>query len=452
LKHISRTYFLITVVLIVMTLLFEGIFHFIIDFNTEKHQIKSTIEQMVGMVEEPAAQASYNIDVELAQKVVEGLVEYRYNAEAQIINDFGDIIGSASSEVPDEGINYQKGIQISENNTISAALSTPDSKLRVGSLILRVNGRFLTNDLMGRLALKIGFLLFWDLILILILTAVFYYWLVRPILQITTNILFLDVENPGGKALPVPRSHTNDELGQLVVTINRVLSDLSDYMTMLKNNEQQIKNSLKEKEVLLQEIHHRVKNNLQIISSLLNLQTSTVEEPQIKKAITESQNRISAMSLVHEELYNSDNLSNINFTVYLQKLSAKLSNIYAADTSVSIIVDMPNIFLDVSTTIVCGLIANELISNALKYAFTDRDQGTIELITAERNGVIEFSVSDDGVGLPEDLKKRSQTSLGLRLVEGLVGQIQGSFTIADSDGTRFIIQFPYSTIEKDHFS
>ncbi len=403
---------------------------------------------MVGIVEESAAQASYNIDVELAQKVAEGLVEYRYNAEVQIINDFGDIIGSARSELPDEQNDYQKGIQISENNTISVPLTAPGSELSVGRLVLRINGRFVTNDLLGRLALKISFLLFWDLILILVLTAVFYYWLVRPILHITTNILLLDVKNPGENVLPVPHNHRDDELGQLVVTINRVLTDLSDYMKMLKQNEQEIKNSLKEKEVLLQEIHHRVKNNLQIISSLLNLQTSTVEEPQIIKAITESQNRISAMSLVHEELYGSDNLSKINFKIYLQKLSAKLRNIYAGNTSVIVTSDMPDLFLDISTTIVCGLIANELISNALKYAFPGRRKGKIELCTEEQDGGIEFSVSDDGVGLPEDLKKRSQAGLGLRLVEGLAAQIRGSVKIADSGGTRFVIKFPYSEIRE----
>jgi PAS domain S-box-containing protein len=207
--------------------------------------------------------------------------------------------------------------------------------------------------------------------------------------------------------------------------------------------EQQVTASLNEKEVLLREIHHRVKNNLQIISSLLNLQARHVHNPQTVEAFQESQQRVRSMALVHEKLYQSQDLASIDLAEYIRSLAQYLSRAYGLDQHrVSIEVIAKDVFLDINTAIPCGLIVNELISNSLKYAFPDGRSGQVA-VTVNSGGdrQLTLTVTDDGVGFPEDLDLGNTQSLGLQLVDTLVTQLDGTIALDRDSGTTFRVTF-----------
>jgi PAS domain S-box-containing protein len=200
--------------------------------------------------------------------------------------------------------------------------------------------------------------------------------------------------------------------------------------------------SLREKEALLKEVHHRVKNNLQIISSLLNLQADQVRDPAALAVLGESQNRVRAMALVHETLYRSENFARIDLAVYLEGLCAQLLRAYGTDPErVCLELQVPGTTLDLDRAIPCGLLVNELVSNALKYAFPDGRQGRLEVALGTQDGVYALAVGDDGIGLPEGLDFRSTRTLGLQLVCGIAQQLGGTVELDRTGGTRFTITF-----------
>jgi two-component sensor histidine kinase len=218
-----------------------------------------------------------------------------------------------------------------------------------------------------------------------------------------------------------------------------VFRDITDR----KRAEEQIRTSLREKEVLLKEIHHRVKNNLQIIVSLLSLQSTYTTDTEYQHVLTDSQNRIKSMALIHEKLYQSDNLANLDFTEYITTLVHELIKTYSADPhriSLTMNIDIPHLELD--HAIACGLIINELMSNALKYAFPDDREGEIHLSLHTSDGTATLKVSDDGVGLPADFSIKTAETLGLRLVDVLVhDQLDGELSVDDTEGTTFTVTF-----------
>ncbi|WP_424358376.1 histidine kinase N-terminal 7TM domain-containing protein [Methanocella sp. MCL-LM] len=205
--------------------------------------------------------------------------------------------------------------------------------------------------------------------------------------------------------------------------------------------EEEVKASLHEKEVLLKEIHHRVKNNLQIISSLLSLQSGTLCDEGDKNAFRESQNRIKTMALIHEKLYRSRDLSHIDFGDYARNLASHLASSYMVNPGVRIEIDTGDISLDIDQTIPCGLIINELVSNSLKYAFTDSRPGKIRVCMSKDGPRYTLTVSDDGAGLPSGFEFRSCQSLGLQLVNTLVDQLEGTIDLEPGAGTTFKITF-----------
>ncbi len=215
-------------------------------------------------------------------------------------------------------------------------------------------------------------------------------------------------------------------------------------ITDRKRIEEELKRNVEEKEILLREVHHRVKNNLSIISSLLNLQSSMIKTPeQALAAFQNSRERIQAMSLVHEELYKSMDYSRVDMEEYVGKLLAQLAFAYGEDRGITLTRRIQNVELDVSTSIPCGLILNELITNAYKYAFPEGRAGTILIdlrITPE--GVAEMRVSDDGIGMPAGIDLETSDSLGLTLVRLLVDQLRGTLRMSTGDGTAFTIRFP----------
>lgn len=206
--------------------------------------------------------------------------------------------------------------------------------------------------------------------------------------------------------------------------------------------EDQIKASLREKEVLLREIHHRVKNNLQIISSLLNLQSRYIKDKQVLHVFKESQNRIKSMVLIHKKLYQSKDLARVDFAEYIRSLIADLFRSYKADYDlITLKTNIDDVFLGIDTAIPCGLIINELVSNSLKYAFED-GQGEIRIdLHSEKEGKFTLIVSDSGVGFPKDLDFRNTESLGLQLACTLVDQLQGTIELDRTCGTKFKIAF-----------
>ncbi|MBU7025862.1 MAG: PAS domain-containing protein [Theionarchaea archaeon] len=216
-----------------------------------------------------------------------------------------------------------------------------------------------------------------------------------------------------------------------------VLRDITD-----RKRSEKIKASLKEKEILLQEIHHRVKNNLQIVSSLLNLQSQYIKDKKYAEMLRESQNRIKSMALIHERLYQSENLAKINLNEYIKTLVHTLIRSYKVSTErIELQIDVEDVSFGIDAAIPCGLIINELVSNSLKHAFPDR-KGKIAVILHSVDGIIELTVSDNGVGIPEDIDFKNTETLGLRLVTILAeDQLNGKVNLIKSKGTTFHITF-----------
>jgi PAS domain S-box-containing protein len=203
-----------------------------------------------------------------------------------------------------------------------------------------------------------------------------------------------------------------------------------------------IRAALKERETLLKEIHHRVKNNMQVVSSLLSLQAAQATEPETIEILNESQRQIRSMALIHEKLYSSGSLAEIDFGDYVKSLVDDLLRMYNVPLgTVTITTDIENVQLGVDTAIHCALIINELVSNSLKYAFPDGRTGDVTVALQRANGVHTLTVADDGVGFPADLDFRATDSLGMQLVVMLVNQLDGTITLDRTKGTTFIITF-----------
>jgi PAS domain S-box-containing protein len=214
-------------------------------------------------------------------------------------------------------------------------------------------------------------------------------------------------------------------------------------ITDRKMAEEKLKASLKEKEVLLREIHHRVKNNLQIISSLLNLQSRHIKDEPSLDMFQESRNRVRSMALVHEKLYRSGDLAKIDISEYIQSLANHLFVSYGVNSSsIELNVEVKDVYMDINTSIPCGLIINELVANSLKHAFLGRKKGKIRIfLQSENKSQFRLVVSDDGVGLPGSLDVSKNESLGLQLVTMLIEQLHGTLTIDRNHGTSFEIVF-----------
>lgn len=231
-------------------------------------------------------------------------------------------------------------------------------------------------------------------------------------------------------------------------------------ITELKNVEKQLKSSISEKELLLREVHHRVKNNMQIISSILNLQSVHLKDKIALNTLKESRNRVKSMAIVHEELYQSDDLSKIDFAEYIKRLVAELFNSYGVSQQViTSKISTENIFLDIDTAIHCGLIVNELVSNSLKHAFPliEKIEATKSLESPKFNDNIKkgeinvefylndahytLLIEDNGIGFPENIDPQNTKTLGLKLVNTLVNQVGGEIKINTDKGSSFKIIF-----------
>ncbi|MDQ7818005.1 MAG: histidine kinase dimerization/phosphoacceptor domain -containing protein [Melioribacteraceae bacterium] len=242
----------------------------------------------------------------------------------------------------------------------------------------------------------------------------------------------------------------NEKLSTLVEVSNHVSVAIMqlNFEEKLKIHSEEMKHSLEEKEILLKEIHHRVKNNLQVISSLLSLQSMNIKDEANLSIFKDSQMRVRSIALVHEKLYQSTDLSRIDFAEYIKNLVSYIKDSYIMSSqNIAIIFEMDKIFLSIDKAVTLGLLLNELLSNAFKYAFpkmeTPDDKKKFILIkfTTTEDSKLLLMVSDNGVGIPETHNIEASTSLGLKLVSNLISQINGKLTIKHKDNTEFAIVF-----------
>jgi two-component sensor histidine kinase len=247
-------------------------------------------------------------------------------------------------------------------------------------------------------------------------------------------------EEKGKKSLKSNDITLYHELGRLNNELTNTKRELTKKNIELTELNQQ-------KEMLLKEIHHRVKNNLMIISSLLNLQSRYIKDKESQEIFKESQNRAQSMALIHQRLYQSTDLKNIDFKEYITTLANDLYRTYVDDTSrVSLTLNIDECRIDINTAIPLGLILNELITNSMKHAFPGNEKGTINIDFKKNDDKYILIVSDDGVGFPEDLDYQKTDSLGLQLVNNLTDQISGELELDTTRGTTFKITFKENKI------
>jgi len=278
-------------------------------------------------------------------------------------------------------------------------------------------------------------------------------------------VKFLDpalTEHPQISGFEINVPHTRSGLA-LVLDVNATpsydktgqftgYSGIARDITVRKNLENEVAASLKEKEILLKEIHHRVKNNMQVISSLLSLQARLMKDPGSREAIRESQNRVMSIALVHEKLYQSKNLARIHYDEYLKEIAANLLHSYGIPAGkIQLDIHADDLVLPISKAIPVSLIINEMLSNALKYAFPKDRVGTITIDFRRTGEHYILIVKDDGVGLPKKIVLDTIETLGLQLVNSLVAQIQGTLTLQRENGTEYRIEFDFEPGEGDHY-
>jgi PAS domain S-box-containing protein len=245
-------------------------------------------------------------------------------------------------------------------------------------------------------------------------------------------------QNYGGLSMVLPQDQPMKH-GRTIETI------VSQASIALQHSfaEKAIKESLDEKEILLREIHHRVKNNMQIISSLLNLQSQHVEEAETLDILKESQGRVRSMAMIHEKLYQSPNFTKIDFKDYIEKLVSSLIYTYKLQRQdIKPVLEVKDVEMNIDTAIPCGLIINELVTNSLKYAFpTPESEGIIRIELNQIEDQFRLIISDNGVGLPPGILVEKSETLGLQLVNNLVKQLEGALQIDRVQGTKFTITF-----------
>jgi two-component sensor histidine kinase len=261
-------------------------------------------------------------------------------------------------------------------------------------------------------------------------------------------LVFLFLSFPVGLFVYITRSYGSlfasmeQEVSSRTFELNQSLANLTVSQVSLA-----AKNA--ENELLLKEIHHRVKNNLEVVSSLLELQSAQMEDPSVKTAMLSSQNRVQSMGIIHQKLYQGEHLASIEMRDYFVNLSESILDSFNADGRIRIECNMPKLVLDVDTAISIGLITNELITNSLKYAFKDKDKGAIKIsLTEDKNDknddyterFLLLKISDDGIGKPVDGKVKG-TGFGTQLINLLTIQLGGKLTYEVNNGTTVLLAF-----------
>jgi two-component sensor histidine kinase len=220
-------------------------------------------------------------------------------------------------------------------------------------------------------------------------------------------------------------------------------SSANSLIDQVQHRESELKLRLKERETLLDEIHHRVKNNLNVVISLLNLQNEQLHDvEQVRGALEKTRNRIYSIALTHEKLYHSENLTEVNMRAYVESFLSTFNSSMLGDTRISIASELDEVNLSITYAVPCGIILNELLTNAVQHAFDGREGGTIKVsFTSPSERQYRLVVEDDGEGLADDFEYGMGSSLGLLLVETLINQIRGELVVSSEDGSRFEVVF-----------
>ncbi len=333
----------------------------------------------------------------------EGYVEYYYP--------------TPDRRIPEKKISYVVGVE-SLNSYIGTGLYINDINF--------ILFRHFRGGALGIIGVLLGF----TAILVLLFRP--YYRAYNFLLHQFSSI----ARNPDRIETSIP-SHIKDHS-----EVRILLYNFRSMLIHLRNSRDQIETSLKEKEVLLKEVHHRVKNNLQIISSLLNLQSSELQQEQ-QHILQDSVVRIRAMALVHESIYAGETLHSIDMAEYVRQLSASILQLYISDgVHPEIENRIEGLFLSLDQAVVCGLILTELLTNALKHAFDDRRNGRITVSALRDEGRILLSVGDNGKGMDPALLENPNGSLGLTLIQALTQQLEGDLKLKIDGGTTISIIFP----------
>ena len=221
----------------------------------------------------------------------------------------------------------------------------------------------------------------------------------------------------------------------------KLLGRTLKYAIERKQTEEGLKSSINDKDILLKETHHRVKNNMQVIHSLLNLQTHYAKNKEAVKVLKESQNRVKSMGIIHEKLYKSSDRSKIDFSDYVKSLTTDLLESYDVSDTIFPVIEIDDIKFNMETAVLCGLIINELISNSLKHAFPNNKTGEVRVSLKLIGNRYQLIVSDNGIGFPEEIDFKNTESLGLQLVNNITGQLDGEIDLDRSVGTKVTINF-----------
>ena len=460
---------------IVITLLIGMISLFIFiyfPFRLEKQAIKAIVAKAQSIAEMTAfsiSSALFFEDIDTMEAILKSARQNKDLVYILVFNDAGNVTAAFNQDKADE-VNF---IQARDHNHISQTgtiykvmTSILLNDREIGQLYLGLSLEEVREEI-GRSRANIALVSF--MIFVIGMIAVFGISTVitRPLGHMVETFGQISAGNLRQRATVSSKSevgHLARSFNVMVDNLESVYSELEDLNQVLekrveerteelrreiderKRVEERIKASLREKEILLKEIHHRVKNNLQIISSLLNLQSEYIKDKQALVVFKESQNRVRSMALIHERLYQSEDLSRIEFGEYLRNLANHLFRSYGVNSNtIELKIRVDDASLGIDAAIPCGLIMNELISNSLKYAFSERKEGEICIdFGSDNDGTFILTVSDNGVGFPEDLDFRSTGSLGLQLVRMLTEQFNGTIELDRSSGTKFKIKFTES--------
>jgi two-component sensor histidine kinase len=289
------------------------------------------------------------------------------------------------------------------------------------------------------------------------------YWLAGGVKAITAAVSLMTASLlvplvPKALALPSPsqlealnrqlhehireRARAEAALRQANAELMQANADLHDEITQRQQAEAQLKTALHQKDVLFREVHHRVKNNLQIISSLLSLQSRYITDPQMLQTFNDTRNRIRSMALIHGVLDQASDFSQVDFSRYMNQLTTHLCNSYGVNAKAIVVKTyVSGVLLNTEVAVACGLIVHELVSNSLKHAFADDRKGEIRVYMHHKNSQYTLTVTDNGIGLPAAFTPQTSKSLGFRLILALANQLNGNLDFESNGETRFSITF-----------
>lgn len=401
------------------------------EMHHERVAVESTVEQFLDAVQYPAAVAAYELDQALAQQIVTGLVQSDYFSSARIVSDFGDDLATAGRRRSDTDDAHPDERRLVPESDREIALLSHDG-VAVGFLAAQIDAPGILRAHQAQRARHIIEAIVWSLALIFSLTAVFLLWFLRPLVRLHASVDQLVAGDGTTADVDVPFWHSNDEFGELARTVGMLTEQLQGELRDSISARYGLESSLAEKETLLREIHHRVKNNLQVVLSLLSLESSRSEDHHAGVDFVEVQEKVHAMALVHEHLYQSKDLTSISVPEYTRELVESVQRVYPQSQFFDVRLQVDPLRLNLERAVPFGLILNELISNAFKHVGVEPTGASpvLRVSVSSSNGSVTVVVADRGPGLPEDFQIESSATLGMHLIGGLASQLQADLTLA----------------------